>query len=500
MAHSRAAARLTSSSREPIVATAVECPHCGRQLRFKAEMAGHKGKCPHCQKTFELQAPALAAAATTNASHATATAHHPKAPPLMAAPPPKLAAARAASQPAVDPIVVRRQVAEAFRGTMTPPRVGVLRKGSALLVLGILLLMPIVYVAVILGLLFAMYWLATSSGGWSLGPAIVWPLEAALALLFLCLLRPLLVRQRSGTRSYPVDSVRDGPLLELIAKVCEQINAPPPNVVVFECSPYVMGNRKRLSLGLPLVACMSIEQLAAIIAGQLALHRQHAGCAITNLIRGINGWLWQSVYGRGRFDQWLTIVAERPYFHLPKLLLPLRAAMFPPQVVLFVPMFVANTVAGVVVGQAELDADRAAARLIGRRRFGGLLERIELVEFSWDSVLAELNYLHKEQALPDNLPQQLAVRMLDASPEILAVLRETVNKPDDKPFDARASNPERLAAIESESDDGIVRCMVPASNLLADYDTVARQMTWDYYAARFGPQLLKTGLKPVATS
>jgi Zn-dependent protease with chaperone function len=487
---------MTSCFREPIVATAVECPHCGRQLRFKAEMAGRKGKCPHCQKLFELQAPALAVAATTSVGLVAATAQQPTARPVTTAPPPKPAMVRAASQPSTHPVELRQQITEAFRGTMTPPRVGILRKGGALVVLGILLLMPVFYLSVMLGLLLAMYSFPTSSIGRSLGPAIVWPLEIALGLLLLCLLRPILARQRSGIRSYPIDSSRDGLLLDLVAKICEQIDAPPPKLVAVDCSPYVTGTRQRLSLGLPLVACLSMEQLAAVIAGQLALHRRRAGSSITNLIRGINGWLWQSVYGRSRFDQWLTIVAERPYFHLAKLLLPLQAAKLPPQAVLFVPMFVANTVAGFVIGQAELDADRTAARLVGRRCFAGALERMELIEFSWESVLAELGYLHQEQALPDDLPRQLAVRMLDATPEILAVLRETVNKPDDRPFDARATNADRLAAIESES-DGVFRCPIPANSLLADYDKVARQMTWDYYAARFGPQLLKTGLKPV---
>src|SRR4051794_36287811 len=116
MAHSCAASRMTSCFREPIVATAVECPHCGKQLRFKAEMAGRKGKCPHCQKLFELQAPALAVAATTSVGLVAATAQQPKAPPLTTAPPPKPAMARAASQPAIEAIELRQQIAESFRG------------------------------------------------------------------------------------------------------------------------------------------------------------------------------------------------------------------------------------------------------------------------------------------------------------------------------------------------------------------------------------------------
>ena len=40
-----------------------------------------------------------------------------------------------------------------------------------------------------------------------------------------------------------------------------------------------------------------------------------------NLIRGINYWLWRSVYGKGRLDRWLSLVAQRRHFHLAKLLL-----------------------------------------------------------------------------------------------------------------------------------------------------------------------------------
>lgn len=478
------------------MATAVECPHCGKQLRIKAEMAGRKGKCPHCQKTFELTAP-LAAVGAASSAQISAQSPPLKAPPLVAAPPPKMAASRPTVQTPIDPEKLRQQISEAFHGKMTPPRVGVLRKFGALLVLGILLLMPVFYGAVILTLVYGMYWLTSSSIGRTLSPAVFWLMEAALCLILLCLLKALIEPQHRAAKVHAIDPNRDTLLLDFVAKVCDQIDAAPPKRIQLECSSRSDATSRGLTLGLPLVACLSIEQLAALIAGQMALRRRRAACGPTNLIRGINGWLWQSVYGRSRLDQWLTIVAERPYFHSAKLLLPLRATKLAPQAVLFVPMFIANTVGGFVVRRAELDADLAAARLVGRQCFAGLLERMELIEFSWEGVLAELDFLHKEQALPDNLPQQLALRMLDASPEVVAALRETVHEEDDKPFDARASSSERLAAIEAEQDDGLFRCSLPARSLLADYDATARQITWDYYAARFGPQLLKTGLKPV---
>ena len=450
---------------------AVECPHCGKRLRVAEELAGRKGKCPQCQKTLEIPAGSPAAKPAAAATGAT--------------------------------IVSARPLTEqdlVFSGQIMPPRVGIIRKAGALLVLAVLLVMPLFYAAVIGGLVYGMWWLATGSTGRGLSPAVFWAIEVIAGLILLCLIKPLVEPRRRSVIQYPLDLNQEGLLRDFLARICEQVGAPPPQGVQLECSPRLTasgGAGGVLTLGLPLVACLSADQLAGLVAGQLALVRRGAGCRITNGIRGINGWLWRSVYGQSRFDQWLSLVAERPHFHLAKLLLPLAAARLVVQAVLFVPMFIANTIAAAVIRRAELDADLVATRLIGARGFAGLLERAELIEFTWDGVVAELEFLHREQALPDSLPQQLALRMLDMTPELCAVLRETVHKPDEKPYDSRASNPERLAAVRSEPAGGVFACGLPAKGLLTGYDKLAREMTWDFYSARFGAQLLKTGMKPV---
>jgi Zn-dependent protease with chaperone function len=252
-----------------------------------------------------------------------------------------------------------------------------------------------------------------------------------------------------------------------------------------------------LTIGLPLVACLSVEQLAGLIAGQMAQFRRKAGSRLTNTIRAINGWLWRSVYEDGRFDAWLRRVAERRHFHLAKLLLPLRAIRLFAQMALFVPMFIGNTVASSLVRIVELEADRAGARLVGRETFAGALVRLGLIEFTWQGVLAELDYLHKNQQLPDSLPKQLALRMLDMTPELCAALRETVGKPVEKPFDSRPSEPERLEAIQTEPPEGVLTCKLPAPVLLTDYEGTAEKVTWDYYLPIYGARLLKEALTPV---
>ena len=149
-------------------------------------------------------------------------------------------------------------------------------------------------------------------------------------------------------------------------------------------------------------------------------------------------------------------------------------------------MFIANTIAAAVSRGAEFDADRASVRLVGKKTFTGLLERLELIDFSWDGVLADLAFLNTEQQLPDSLPEQVAIRMQDMTPELCAVLRETVNKPDEKPFDSRPSNADRLEAIATETGEGVFHSGLAARRLIQDYDGLSRRMTADFYRARFG--------------
>src|SRR5205085_10967379 len=129
----------------------------------------------------------------------------------------------------------------------------------------------------------------------------------------------------------------------------------------------------------------------------------------------------------------------------------------PGRLVLFIPMVIAKAVAAAAVRAAEFDADRAAARLVGRKTFMAVVERLEQIDFVWDGMLMDLKFLSKEGQLPENLPQQIAVRMQDMTAELCAALRETVNAPDEKPFETRPSTPDRFEAVQKEPADGVFR-------------------------------------------
>ena len=465
------------------MAIAVDCPHCGKQLKVKDELAGRKGKCPQCQKTIEIPAGARVPVAVGAGSGVRAEGARGRAG----------EGEKKAAAPVLTPEQFRETVLAAFSGTMTPIKVGAGRKFGALVVLLILLVMPVFYFAVIAALAFGMYWFATTTLPQVAQlrgiPAVFWAVEVVAGLFLLCLIKPLIEPQRRGVSLYPVDLNQETLLRDFAAKVCQQIDAPLPKSIQFECSTRLATVKKggvQLVLGLPVVASLSVEQFAAVLAEQMALQRPKAGCGVMNMIRGINYWLWRSVYGKSRFDRWLSLVSQRRHIHFAKLLLPLVLMKIPAQAVLFIPMFVANTIASAVVRKTELDADLAATRLVGRKTYSGLIERLEQIDFTWDGVMADLNFFHKEGQLPDNLPQTIAVRMQDMTTELVAALRESVNAPDEKPFDTKPSTPDRLEAIANEPADGVLKCGLPARNLIADYEGLARKMSADFYAGRFG--------------
>jgi hypothetical protein len=326
--------------------------------------------------------------------------------------------------------------------------------------------------------------------------------------VLLCLLKPLVVPRRRSVRNYSVDP-DDEPLLhELVNRVCEQLSAPRPRVVRLECSTHYGAAYRRgllgyltgdlaLTVGLPLAACLSVEQLASLVAGELAPYRRRAGSGLMTLIGSINGWLWRSVYEPDRFDEWVSRATSRPGMHPGKLLMPLKGVRIVAQIVLFIPMFIGNTVAAGLVKRTQFDADRCQARLAGKDDFEPTQQRAAVAAFNWEGVLAELSFLRKEGELPNNLPRQLQLRMIDVTPELTGVLMETVVKRKDKPFDSRPSDADRLAAIADEPAEGAVACDLPAWQVFTNYDKLSGEITWEYYSATFGKQVVPAALKPV---
>ena len=135
-----------------------------------------------------------------------------------------------------DPNAIREAVLGAFDSRMTPPAVPFSRKLFTLLVAGVLLVLPLFYVAAMVGLAYGLFWLATSGYGRSLNPAVFWTAQVVGVLLLVCLIKPLVEPRRRVVDVLPLASEKETLLIEFLTLIGKQVNAPPPKRVQLECS------------------------------------------------------------------------------------------------------------------------------------------------------------------------------------------------------------------------------------------------------------------------
>lgn len=461
---------------------AVKCPKCGTSWELREPPPARQGRCPRCQELFTLPA---AEAATRSKGGV--------APRAGAAPWPTRA----------DLGQVLKTIGER---PWEPPAVGLGYKLLTWPVAAIVCLLPLVYLATaaaaVGGWVWVLWW--ARQHAWPPAAQVAWGLGGL--VLLLGLLKPLIIPSRRRAIRVPADADREKLLWAWVDLVARALGAPPPRTVALECSAdvhlcaaagWLVRRPGELVLGLPLVACLTAAELGGLVARELAPYRRGAAPGRVGLIRGLHSWVWRGVFERDRWDQWLVRKTCRPGWHVGKCLLPLQVLRWIAQAALFVPMFVADTLAGPIVRRSLLDADRCTARLCGRRSWRSAVARERIAAFQWESLLAELDFLAREQRLPDSLPHELMQRMGDVTPELGTALLETVARPVEQLFDSRPDEAQRQAAIADAEEQGLLSAGWPAWLLLDHGVEVARRLTRELYRQQLGPLALQTQLTDV---
>ena len=145
------------------MALTITCSKCSHTLKAKDELAGKKVMCPKCQAIIAI--PALAPAAAKPSGPGARIPGRPWGE--------RSAPAAPAAPVAPAPSLTREQLLAAFQGQIEVPRVSLIRKLGTLLVLGVLLGLVLVYLAMLAGVAWLVFWLATHDFGSSIPAAAV---------------------------------------------------------------------------------------------------------------------------------------------------------------------------------------------------------------------------------------------------------------------------------------------------------------------------------------
>jgi hypothetical protein len=135
--------------------------------------------------------------------------------------------------------------------------------------------------------------------------------------LVLFMIKPLFAKPAtdSGRRTLKPE---DEPLLfEFVDWICKAVNSPRPRRIDIDCNINasasfrrgilsMAGNDLVLTLGMPLVAGLTMRQFGGVLAHEFGHFAQGAGMRLSFLIRSISYWFTRVVYERDAWDEKLA--------------------------------------------------------------------------------------------------------------------------------------------------------------------------------------------------
>jgi Zn-dependent protease with chaperone function len=187
-----------------------------------------------------------------------------------------------------------------------------------------LLLLPVVYLTLVGGVGYFIYWHATHNlrfftaihNAWALIFGYAGPLMVAVILLFF-MIKPLFAPVPRAGAEKELDPHKEPVFCAFVSRIARAVGAPEPHRIEVNCEVNAsaalgrglsgfFGNNLVLTIGLPLVAGLNARQLAGVLAHELGHFAQGAGMRFSYIVRSINHWFLRVVYERDGWDQRLV--------------------------------------------------------------------------------------------------------------------------------------------------------------------------------------------------
>jgi Zn-dependent protease with chaperone function len=407
-------------------------------------------------------------------------------------------------------------LSKALTGPWTPVRHTLGYRISVSLVAAAMVCLPIIYFAIIAlaGYLVFLHlthntdWFSVRAGGRGmlfiaiayLGPAII----GIVVILFM--LKPMFAppaRREPGLTLEPFEEQR---LYGFVHMICDLIGAPKPRSIEVSTDVNASAALRRgwlslvlpgdlvLSIGTPLVAGLSVQQFAGILAHEFGHFAQGSGMRAGFLIHSIMKWFARAAYERDAWDEQLAQLAQDGGHWSISLVAALaRLCVGLTRLILIGLLWIARVLGAVMSRQMEFDADRYEARLAGSKAYEYNATRIYALARAYgiaDSEAAEMYRRSKE--LPDDFASLVADAAERLDPETLDALAKRATVDNTGLFDTHPSTAARIKAARALEEPGVFHCDLPARLLFTDFHAASVKASYGHYQARLGRDLYQT--------
>ena len=404
-------------------------------------------------------------------------------------------------------------ILDEFNGTIARPKTGMLYHCCLFLVAGAMLVLPLIYLAMLGGLAWAVYYHAVHDwtpimhfGGFTGGGRIVIfkfiiyfaPLFAGVVVVFF-MFKPLLAGRPKRAQPLAMNPT-DNPLLyAFIAKICDIVGAPAPTRIDMDCElnasasfrrgfRSMAGNDLVLTIGLPLVANLSARDMAGVIAHEFGHFTQGAGMRLSYVIRSINFWFARVAYQRDAWDEaledWSNEVNDG---RVAIIVWSVQIAVWFSRLILKLLMLAGHIIAGFMLRQMEYDADAWQIKVVGSQTFEATHRKLATLVAAMEGTYKQIQARWKKNhQLPDNLSEMLRQTHESLPANVLQKIDDTLGFHRTSLFDSHPSPADRIRRARMAGEPGIFHDDRPASSLFASFEHPARFVTLLHYTDDLG--------------
>jgi hypothetical protein len=389
-----------------------------------------------------------------------------------------------------------------------------------------MLLLPVLYILIILCVSYVVYYHGTHNfnsilawGGLSMNWRVqlfklaiyAAPLIAGIVLVFF-MIKPIFAARGRRAQPYALNPEVEPRLFAFITRVCQIIGASPPRRIDLGCDLNASAGFRRgfrslfgsdfvLALGMPLVATLSVEEFAAVLAHEFGHFTQGVGMRASYVIRSINGWFARVVFERDAWDQMLEDWARESHgFSTHLVILTAQAGVWISRAILYLLMMLGHLLSSALDRQKEFNADAHAINAVGSEVFERMIRRLALLDFANAQCLLEMQLLWKAaHALPDNFPLFLANKTEALTDELKTRIDDRVGLRRTGLFDTHPSEADRIRQARRLAEPGFLRSSAPASSLFENFPVPAGFVTLFHYQA-MGIPITRDLLRPIQMS
>jgi hypothetical protein len=237
-------------------------------------------------------------------------------------------------------------ILQAFQGDLPRVPVSPLYNLGLALVAFAMLLLPLIYLGLISGVAYLLYYHATESievlQGLSSSRVALFTYVAPMVvggLLVLFMIKPLFVRRAYYIKPSKIEPQDESLLFAFVQKLCDRVGAPMPSEIHLDINVNASASFRRgvlsifandlvLTIGLPLSAGLNLHQFAGVLAHEFGHFAQTTGMRLTYIIRSINLWFERVVYEEDEWDERIRRWSRDWDFRIGVVLLVARAHRF----------------------------------------------------------------------------------------------------------------------------------------------------------------------------